>query len=67
MDSSKLTLDDRDALVRIIRRAAQRGREMREQNETADLGELGGQTQDGGGTPDLQRVGSTTRSIVDER
>ena len=41
------------ALVRIIQRAAQRGRAIREQ-QTADLGELGGQTQDGGDTPDRE-------------
>jgi hypothetical protein len=48
MTVNKLTPETRAALVGIIRRAANRGREIREQKRSADLGELGGQTQAGG-------------------
>jgi hypothetical protein len=55
---------------------AERERRLREafdvlfnwaEKRTAALEQVDGQDQDSGGTPDLQRVGSTTRSIVDER
>ena len=49
--TTTLTLEGRAALVGIIRRAARRGRELREANETADAGDPGREHSDGGGTP----------------
>jgi hypothetical protein len=51
MNAGELTPEIRAALVSILIRAARRGREVREQMQNADLGELGGQTQAGGGDP----------------